>query len=124
MRRLLHASGLRYRTNFALLPSRRRVTGDIVFTRLRIAVFIDGCYWHGCPKHYVEPKANAEYWRPKIAANVARDSEVSIELEAAGWHVMRFWEHVEARTVADSVSAAVHHRRNEAIRNSGGIPRP
>ena len=101
VRRLLHAAGFRYRVDFAPLGGRRRA--DIVFTRLRIAVFIDGCYWHGCPEHATLPKRNAEYWLPKLARNVERDRETDDLLSAAGWQVLRYWEHDDADDVAGAI---------------------
>lgn len=94
VRRRLHAAGLRYRVDFKperSLPRR----ADIVFTRRRVAVFIDGCFWHGCREHRTLPKVNQHFWREKIAANVSRDIDTTQRLEAAGWTVLRFWEHDE-----------------------------
>lgn len=105
VRRLLHAAGLRYRVDFAPLGGRRRA--DIVFTRKRIAVFIDGCFWHGCPEHLTLPKHNSEYWLPKLQRNIERDRETDAALEAAGWMVLRFWEHEAPTTVARRVIDAV-----------------
>ena len=106
VRRLLHAAGLRYRVNIRPLKSLRR-TADVVFTRRKIAVFIDGCFWHGCPDHYVIPKTNVHYWSPKIETNLARDADTSAQLREAGWTVLRFWEHQAAADVAALVIAAV-----------------
>ncbi|WP_413318049.1 very short patch repair endonuclease [Agrococcus sp. 1P02AA] len=105
VRRILHADGLRYRVDYPALASDLRRRVDIVFTRSRIAVFIDGCFWHGCPEHFVAPKANADYWGPKIARNRERDSETNARLVAAGWRVMRFWEHEEPVEVAERIIA-------------------
>lgn len=106
VRRALHSRGLRYRVDYAPIPGLRR-RADIVFTRARIAVFIDGCFWHGCPVHGTTPKRNADYWGPKLAANVERDRDTDRRLEAAGWHVLRFWEHEDPVYVADRVELAV-----------------
>jgi len=106
VRRLLHADGFRYRVNFR--PSREiRRTADIVFTRCRVAVFIDGCFWHGCPLHGTSPKANAEYSGPKLARNVERDLETTAFLTASGWTVLRFWEHENPADVAALVERTV-----------------
>lgn len=105
VRRLIHAAGLRYRVDFAPLGGRRRA--DIVFTRKRIAVFIDGCYWHVCPIHATYPKRNSQYWLPKLQRNVIRDRETDELLQRAGWTVLRFWEHVPADEVAREIVAAV-----------------
>jgi DNA mismatch endonuclease, patch repair protein len=65
----------------------------VAFIRARVAVFVDGCFWHGCPKCYRSPSTNREYWDQKLTANRARDQRVTLQLESAGWAVMRFWEH-------------------------------
>lgn len=114
LRRLLHASGLRYRVDFPPLPGVRR-RADVVFTRWRIAVFVDGCYWHGCPEH--GPKkfgTNAQFWTDKIRTNRARDADTDARLEAAGWSVLRVWEHDDPAVAARRVEAAV---RGAAARN-------
>jgi DNA mismatch endonuclease (patch repair protein) len=108
VRRLLHAGGLRYRVDFRPLSSLRS-RGDIVFTRRRIAVFIDGCFWHGCPLHATSPKANADYWGPKLARNIERDLETSAALRASGWTVLRFWEHEPPAEVAGAIARVVRH---------------
>lgn len=99
VRRLLHAAGLRYRVDFAPLQG-LLARADIVFTKQRVAIFIDGCFWHGCPTHAVAPKTNADYWGPKLARNRARDSDVSKRLVKSGWVVLRFWEHDPPEVVA------------------------
>lgn len=107
VRRRLHASGLRYRVDFPADATDRRRRADIVFTRARIAVFIDGCFWHGCPEHYVEPKSNVAYWRPKIVSNRERDLRSTRSLTDAGWCVLRFWEHKDPEQVAAAIRSAV-----------------
>jgi len=106
LRRLLHARGLRYRVAFRPLPDRRRSV-DIAFTRVRVAVMIDGCFWHGCLEHYRPPVRNASYWSQKVRRNVARDEETTGRLIAAGWQVLRFWEHEDPHTVADVVERTI-----------------
>lgn len=106
VRRILHASGLRYRVDLAPLKGYRR-RADVVFTRQRIAVFIDGCFWHGCPLHYRVPGTNVAYWQPKIERNVQRDVETTLALAEAGWTVLRFWEHQAPDEVAALVAEAV-----------------
>lgn len=106
VRRLLHAHGMRYRVNVRPLMSLRR-TADIVFTRKRISVFIDGCYWHGCLQHYVPSKSNRDYWVPKIAANVTRDIETTRILSDAGWTGLRYWAHLGPEDVASSIAQHV-----------------
>jgi DNA mismatch endonuclease (patch repair protein) len=93
---------------------RRR--GDIVFPRLRVAVFVDGCFWHGCSIHGTAPKANAEWWREKIAANVSRDRDTDRCLEEAGWSVVRIWEHEEVGSAVERVLAVVGTARRGRIR--------
>jgi len=109
LRRHLHALGLRYRVSQRLVPVVKR-SADVIFTRAYIAVFVDGCYWHGCPEHYRPSKHNAEFWSDKINANRQRDAEVNRLLEEAGWRVVRVWEHedpsIAARRIADLVHAA------------------
>ena len=93
VRRLLHARGLRYRVDYAPWSNKRR-RADIVFTRQRLAVFIDGCFWHGCPEHGTVPATHTDYWGPKLATNAERDRETNAMAEAEGWRVLRIWEHV------------------------------
>ncbi|MFE0736730.1 very short patch repair endonuclease [Streptomyces sp. NPDC058855] len=106
VRRLLHAAGLRYRVNVPV-PGMPRRTIDIAWGTARIAVFLDGCFWHGCPQHATHPKANAQWWRTKLDRNMARDRETTEHLTAQGWVVMRFWEHEPPEEVATAVRAAV-----------------
>ncbi|MCX5198390.1 very short patch repair endonuclease [Streptomyces sp. NBC_00249] len=110
IRRLVHARGLRYRIATRPLPGLRR-TADLVFRPAKVAVFIDGCYWHGCPEHYVSPKTNPGYWSEKVARNMARDRDTDRQLEEAGWLVLRFWEHEPSDVCAAAVAAAVQDRR-------------
>lgn len=102
VRSLLHARGFRYRVNVPLAFDRRR-RADITFSRVRLAVFIDGCYWHGCPYHFQLPKTNATFWQTKIAGNQSRDAETDAALRASGWSVLRFWEHEPPEQVVDAV---------------------
>lgn len=111
VRRLLHAQGFRYRVDVRPVGVLRR-RADIVFTKQRIAVFIDGCFWHGCPEHGTRTfKTNGEYWTPKIARNVARDRETSELLIEAGWTVLRYWEHDPPGEVAQAVARTVQPAR-------------
>ncbi|WP_354559827.1 MULTISPECIES: very short patch repair endonuclease [Gordonia] len=107
VRQLVHAAGLRYRVDFAPLDDHRRLRADLVFTRARVAVFIDGCFWHGCQQHHTVAKTNAEYWARKVQSNMDRDQRFNALLESAGWTVLRFWEHDDSRAVADSIVQAV-----------------
>nr|WTB36127.1 very short patch repair endonuclease [Streptomyces sp. NBC_00830] len=106
VRKLLHAAGYRYRIN-ERVPGMSRRTIDIAFTRAKVAVMIDGCFWHGCPEHATQPKSNAEWWREKLDRNMTRDVETTEHLVAAGWTVLRFWEHESAEDVASRIAAAV-----------------
>lgn len=100
VRRILHADGYRYRVHFQPEPTLRR-KADIVFTRQRIAIFIDGCFWHGCPEHGRRDfNHNVDYWPSKIAGNRARDVETTEVLKKAGWQVLRFWEHESPSTIS------------------------
>lgn len=104
VRRILHAAGLRYRVNVPV-PGMSRRTIDIVFPKAKVAVFLDGCFWHGCPQHATSPKSNAEWWRAKLDKNMARDVETTEYLEQEGWTVLRFWEHEPAEDVALRIRA-------------------
>jgi DNA mismatch endonuclease (patch repair protein) len=106
LRRELHRRGLRYRVNHRPLPG-LRCTPDILFTRARVAVFVDGCFWHRCPEHATSPAANGAWWRDKLAANVARDRRNDAQLNTAGWRVVRVWEHEDVGQAADRVMEAV-----------------
>ena len=113
VRRALHRLGLRYRVAIAPVPGLRR-RADIVFTKARVAVFIDGCFWHGCPLHgRTTFNHNADYWPSKIATNMARDQDTTEQLRRAGWTVMRFWEHEDHAEVVE----AIRH----ALRGSAGL---
>jgi DNA mismatch endonuclease (patch repair protein) len=112
LRSALHAQGLRFRKDFLLRTSAgSRVKADIVFTRRRVAVFVDGCFWHGCPTHGHTPKANSHYWVPKLARNRERDARVTAALEADGWKVLRIWEHEEPGAAIDLVREALEPPR-------------
>lgn len=113
VRRLLHAAGLRYRVDCSPIKTLRR-RADIVFGPAKVAVFIDGCYWHGCPEHYVPPKTNPGYWGPKIGGNVARDRDTDAKLTAEGWLVLRYWEHQPPQDCAARIAEAVLDRRKPA----------
>ena len=106
VRRILHAAGFRYRVSYRPEPALRR-TADIVFTKQRVAVFIDGCYWHACPEHGTVARSNASYWSAKLKRNVARDADTTARLEQTGWTVLRFWEHEDPTAVADRVVSTV-----------------
>lgn len=107
VRRLLHARGRRYRVSYRPLPQDRRRSVDLAFTRKKVAVLIDGCYWHGCPEHFIMPKSNVDYWSAKIARNRERDGETTRLLQDAGWTVLRFWEHEDPELIAAAVERAL-----------------
>lgn len=109
LRVALHRRGLRYRVDAAVLDGIRR-RADLVFSVARVAIFVDGCFWHGCPLHGTWPKANATFWRNKIMANKQRDADTDRRLRAAGWQVLRFWEHDDLAGKADRVEAVVRQR--------------
>lgn len=106
LRSAVHARGLRYRVSARPIPGVRR-TADLVFPGPRVAVFLDGCFWHGCPEHYRPSSRNSEYWTSKIAATRKRDQETDELLAEAGWAVIRVWEHEPAEDAADRVERAV-----------------
>ena len=106
LRKELHRRGRRYFVDRAPLPGMRR-RADLVFPRLRVAVYVDGCFWHRCPEHATFPKKNARWWAEKLAGNVARDRDTDARLAAAGWTVVRIWEHEDPIRAADRVQAAL-----------------
>lgn len=110
LRSRVHELGLRYRVSARPLPSIRR-TADLVFTRARVAVFLDGCFWHGCPDHHRPARRNEEFWRDKVTGNRARDAETDHLLESAGWMVVRVWEHEDPEVAALKVREVVKARR-------------
>jgi DNA mismatch endonuclease, patch repair protein len=108
VRRALHAMGLRYRVDHPL-PFDRRRRADIAFTRAKVAVFIDGCFWHGCSEHGTTPRTNSGFWSEKFERNWARDADTTKRLCAAGWVVMRFWEHEDPSVVAEDIARGIRH---------------
>lgn len=106
LRRELYRRGLRYRVDYELLKRPRRVA-DVAFPGLKIAIFIDGCFWHGCPEHATWPKQNAEFWRQKIEANRARDADTNSRLLNVGWTILRFWGHESPIEAAETVARTV-----------------
>ncbi len=109
VRSAVHAKGLRYRVDWQLPGTRRRA--DMAFVGVKVAVFIDGCFWHGCPNHATWPKANARWWRNKIETNIQRDRDTDILLRRSGWRVLRFWEHEDSLRAARAIERAVGIRR-------------
>lgn len=112
LRRELHGRGLRFRVNHSGMPGRP----DIVFTRTRLAVFVDGCFWHCCPIHFVMPKNNRGFWQEKLDRNVARDREKDEALISAGWRVLHVWEHEDPVTAADLIEQLWREGRSVLVR--------
>ncbi|MGH2777287.1 MAG: very short patch repair endonuclease [Actinomycetota bacterium] len=106
LRRQLHALGLRYRIAYPV-PGQRRRTIDVAFTRKHVAVFVDGCFWHGCSEHGTQPARNSAWWRRKIAANQARDLDTDRLLDEHGWTVVRVWEHENPAGAAERIARLV-----------------
>jgi len=110
IRRLLHAQGHRYRVDRPAINGTRR-RADLIFATAHVAVFIDGCFWHSCPQHATHPKANAAWWAAKLAANRHRDADTDRQLAAAGWKVVRVWEHEAPNAAAARIARAVRARQ-------------
>jgi DNA mismatch endonuclease (patch repair protein) len=106
LRSMLHQMGLRFRLHRRIIPGRTS-TADLVFPRARVAVFIDGCFWHSCPEHKTLPKANGAWWRQKLRANVVRDRKSDQMLLELGWQVIRIWEHEDVDRAANRILNAV-----------------
>lgn len=106
IRRRLHARGLRYRVDTSPIAGMRS-KADLVFRPRRVAVFVDGCFWHGCPEHWAVPKANRAWWEAKIANNRARDERTDAALSAAGWRVVRCWEHEDPDEAVERIVAVL-----------------
>jgi DNA mismatch endonuclease (patch repair protein) len=107
LRSRLHQRGLRFRKDHPLRVGSRVVRPDVVFPRARVAVFVDGCFWHRCPVHATTPKTNRAFWQAKLEANVRRDRLVDGALEKAGWRVVRVWEHEDPAVAAERVIIAL-----------------
>lgn len=110
LRKELHGRGLRYRVDVSPVEGLGR-RADLVFRGPRVAIFVDGCFWHRCPEHGTTPKANREWWKAKLRRNVARDADTDARLEEAGWTVIRIWEHEDPSRAADRVEEVVTRRR-------------
>ena len=122
LRSALRALGLRYRVDAPLPGTRRRA--DVSFLRAKVAVFQDGCFWHGCPEHGTWPKANAKWWREKIEGNQRRDRDTERRLTDAGWVVLRFWEHADAEAAAQCIARTVANRLGEISASRARVARP
>lgn len=108
LRSILHRRGFRFFVDRVVVSSRRRA--DLVFPRARVAVFVDGCFWHGCPRHATWPKQNADWWRSKIEGNRKRDRDTDGQLREIGWLPVRVWEHEPAGDAANRIAAVVVER--------------
>ena len=109
LRRALHARGLRYRLHRRAIPGTTR-TIDIAFPGPKVAVFVDGCFWHGCPVHGTQAKTNSDFWRRKIETNKVRDKDTDRRLSELGWAIIRVWEHQDISDAADCISEIVRRR--------------
>lgn len=107
LRSALHRLGYRFRKDYPIRAEGKLVRPDIAFTRRRVAVFVDGCFWHSCPEHGRQPAVNGEYWSPKLEGNVRRDREQTTALQAVGWTVLRFWEHEEVEDTLVTIQQVV-----------------
>lgn len=110
LREALASLGLHFKVNQRPLPTLRR-EADILFPEEKVAVFVDGCFWHGCPIHGTQAKANADFWRKKIERNQERDAETNVLLSREGWLVIRVWEHVDPRVAAKQIFSILHKRK-------------
>lgn len=113
LRRELHGRGLRYRIQVPIEGLPRR-TVDIAFARDHVAVFVDGCFWHGCPEHGTQPRTNSEWWRWKLERNRTRDDDTNRRLGELGWIVVRLWEHQSPQSAADAVQEALSRARDRS----------
>lgn len=110
LRSAAHALGLRYRVSVRPIRELRR-TADMVFPRLKVAVFLDGCFWHGCPEHHTVAATNAAFWAEKVESNRARDQDTDRRLADAGWTSIRVWEHEDPNAAAERIREVVSARR-------------
>lgn len=109
VRQIVHRNGLRYRVNAKPEADIRR-TADLLFTRAQVAVFIDGCFWHGCPEHFTIPATNTDFWFTKIENTRQRDLATTSALESRNWTVLRFWEHEDVTAVANEIVMVVREK--------------
>lgn len=107
LRSQLHRRGLRFRKDHPVRVNGRIVRPDVAFTKRRLAIFIDGCFWHSCPEHGRKPGVNQRYWSPKLEGNARRDREQTQALQENGWTVLRFWEHEDIEAVVEQICSAL-----------------
>ncbi len=115
VRACLHARGFRFRVDHPIRLPTLTVRPDVVFTRWRVAAFVDGCFWHRCPEHGNVPQRNPDYWIPKLERNIQRDHRIDTALTHADWKVVRAWEHEQPEVVADRISQVLAGRRAAAV---------
>lgn len=120
LRSALHRLGYRYRVN-APVPSAPRRRADLLFPRQKVAVFVDGCFWHGCPQHATWPVRNAAWWESKLKANLERDLDTTTRLEAIGWTVVRIWEHTD---LDDAVALVMAHLPSRTLKETADLATP
>jgi DNA mismatch endonuclease (patch repair protein) len=123
LRSALHRLGLRFRLHRRIIPNRTR-TVDIVLLSERVAVFVDGCFWHSCPEHKTLPKSNRTWWREKLRSNVLRDRQSDRILRKLGWEVLRVWQHDNFERAALRIQKVVMHRRRQLIQRGQMKPKP
>ena len=111
LRSELHRAGCRYRVDYRIEGVGAATRADVAFTRARVAVFVDGCFWHRCPNHGINPRHNSSYWAEKLDRNVVRDRAATAALTAAGWHVVRVWEHTPVSEAVTAVLDALESAR-------------
>lgn len=111
LRQALHRLGYRFRVAYPV-PGIPRRSVDVAFPSLKVAVFVDGCFWHACPEHGVPPRNNAQWWQSKLGKNVQRDRETDLALASKGWAVLRIWEHVPTAAAAAEVVAKLEEKRS------------
>jgi len=116
LRSAVHALGLRYKVSTRPIKGLRR-TADLVFPKARVAVFLDGCFWHGCPQHHTAAVTHADFWANKVASNRARDIDTDRHLEEAGWVSLRIWEHEDPQEAARRIRDVVLARRAAPVDN-------
>jgi DNA mismatch endonuclease (patch repair protein) len=117
----MHQAGLRYRVDHPVRLGSRTVRPDATFTRWQVAVFVDGCFWHGCPLHGTLPKSNTSYWLPKLQRNRERDAATDRDLRAAGWKSVRIWEHESPAAAAQLAQREIEKRKYPRLSRNGGI---
>ncbi|MDO3166658.1 very short patch repair endonuclease [Mycobacteroides abscessus subsp. abscessus] len=117
LRSAIHARGLRFRKDYPIRASGRLIRPDIAFTKCKVAVFVDGCFWHGCPDHGRPPKSNVEYWNAKLSSNAARDTLQTSILQAHGWIVIRIWSHTDVSEAVEIIRKTVTER--DEMANNG-----